>query len=84
MRIIKASAWIGLALSIVWLFKSPGFEPALACTGSLITLGGLTFKDRRRSQQKANAQNQTVGGASTGIQAGGNISINSRGKRRDE
>lgn len=84
MRVLKAAAWIGLVLSIVWLFKAPGFEPALACIGSLITLGGLAFKDRNRKPQRPNVQNQTVSGVSTGIQAGGNVSINSHAKRRDE
>lgn len=84
MRVLKAAAWIGLVLSIVWLFKAPGFEPALACIGSLITLGGLAFRDKKRKPQKTNVQNQTVSGVSAGIQAGGNVSINSHSKRRDE
>ena len=80
MRLVKGIAWLGLALSILWLFKAPGFEPALACTGALITLGGFAYKDREKRFKKSNVQNQTVDGASTGIQAGGNISINSRSK----
>ncbi len=84
MRVLKAAAWIGLVLSIVWLFKAPGYEPALACIGSLVTLGGLAFSDKKRKSKKTNVQNQTVSGVSTGIQAGGNVSINSQSKRRDE
>lgn len=80
MRLVKGIAWLGLALSILWLFKAPGFEPALACTGALITLGGFAYKDREKRFKKSNVQNQTVDGVSTGIQAGGNISINSRSK----
>jgi hypothetical protein len=83
-RVLKAAAWIGLVLSIVWLFNAPGFEPVLACIGSLITLGGLAFRDKNRKPQKTNVQNQTVSGGSTGIQAGGNVSTNSPPKRRDE
>ena len=84
MRSLKAIASIGLVLSIVWLFKAPGYEPALACIGALITLGGLTFRDKKRKSQKTNVQNQTVSGVSAVIQAGGNVSINSQSKRRDE
>lgn len=80
MRLLKGIAWIGLALSIIWLFKAPGFEPALACTGALITLGGLAYKDHKKKFKRSNVQNQTVDGVSTGIQAGGNISISSRTK----
>ena len=84
MRVLKAAAWLGLAISIIWLIKAPGFEPALACIGSLITLGGLAFRDKNRKPQKTNVQNQTVSGVSTGIQAGGNVTITSHSKRRDE
>ena len=84
MFVLRTAAWIGLALSIVWLFKNPGFEPALACIGAISTLGGLAFKDHQKSLQRSNVQNQTVSGASSGIQAGGNISINTRRKERNE
>ena len=84
MSVLRTAAWIGLALSIVWLFKNPGFEPALACIGAISTLGGLAFKDHQKRLQRSNVQNQTVNGASSGIQAGGNISISTRPKERNE
>ena len=84
MLVLRTAALIGLALSIVWLFKNPGFEPALACIGAISTLGGLAFKDHQKSLQRSNVQNQAVSGASSGIQAGGNISINTRPKERNE
>lgn len=84
MHVLKFTAWIGLLLAVVWLVKAPGFEPLVACTGAVITLGGLAITERKRNSRRSNEQSQTISGASTGIQAGGNINISSRATPRDE
>ena len=80
MRVLKAAAWIGLVLSIVWLFKAPGFEPALACIGSLITLGGLAFRDKNAKISSDAVRYSSISSAPADGQGGGGGGGNAIGK----
>jgi len=64
----------------IWLFIKPGFDSGTALLAALVTLIGLFIADKTQSsffQQK-------VSRGSTGIQAGGNVSINSKQNNKDQ
>jgi hypothetical protein len=69
MKFLAAIALIG---SIAWMIANPGFEPALAVVGSILTLVALFVRDKRNAQR---TQQQSVSKSSVGVQAGGNVSM---------
>ena len=69
-RLLSLAALLG---SIAWLVVMPGFEPALAVMSSLTALAATSHLANKK--KKSLSQNQTVGKNSTGIQAGGNVTI---------
>lgn len=73
---------IALLLTIacaIWLFIKPGFDSGTALLAALVTLVGLFIADKTQSS----SFQQKVSGGSTGIQAGGNVSINSKENSKD-
>ena len=80
MLVLKAVAWIGLVLSIVWFFNAPGFEPALACIGSLITLGGLAFRDKNAKTKSDAVRYSSITSAPANGQGGRGGGGNAIGK----
>jgi len=73
---------IALLLTIAcafWLFIKPGFDSGTALLAALVTLVGLFIADKTQSS----SFQQKVTGGSTGIQAGGNVNINSKENRKD-
>jgi len=69
-RAISAIVFLG---SIVWMIYEPGFEPALAVGGSLITLLS-SFIGEAKAKRKG-PQNQELSGQSIGIQAGRDANV---------
>lgn len=77
--VVRIIVVISLLLSVAWYIKQPGFEPLLAVLGSLAALVPFfMIRKRGKAQQNAIHQTQTVSHSSTGIQVGGNLSINER------
>ncbi len=75
---MKAVAWIGLVLSIAWFFNAPGFEPALACIGSLITLGGLTFREKKAKIKSDAVRYSSINSAPANGQGGRAVAVESQ------
>jgi hypothetical protein len=76
--IVKFLAVVSLIGSTAWMLAAPGYEPALAIVGSLITLIA-TIAVERRAYTRA-SQRQTVSKNSIGIQAGGDVTLDSMGR----
>jgi hypothetical protein len=76
---LKIFACISLVGSIAWMIIIPGFEPALAMVGAISAILALFFTGRRERNNK-NQQKQKVSINSSGIQAGGDITVNNNGK----
>lgn len=79
MTVSKLLSLVALLGSIAWLVVMPGFEPALAVMSSLTALVATSHLANKR--KKSLSQNQTVGKGSTGIQAGGNVTIGNNSQR---
>lgn len=80
MIIVKFLATIALLSSIIWIVVDFGFESGLALVGSLSALVSAFHIDKRNARRPQ--QHQSVSQSSTGIQAGGNVSIgNVEGKK---
>lgn len=62
-------------VSLTWMIVDPGFEPAIGIGTSLIGLLTLWIKNRNKKTSDT-IQTQNVGDHSVGIQAGGNVKIN--------
>jgi hypothetical protein len=80
-QIIKFLVIIALIVSFFWFFSDPGFEPALACIGSILALMPVVFVEKRNKQSAQ--QYQAVSKSSMGIQAGGNVSIGDINRDKD-
>lgn len=71
---LKVVAFVGLGLAIAWVYSEPNkFDGWVATFAALCVLLGLFLPDTLR---KARGQNQHVGKAGIGIQAGGDMKIN--------
>lgn len=83
MVFVKFLAAIALLGSIAWVIADPGFEPGLAVVGSLSALVSAFIVEKRKARRAQ--QHQSVSQSSTGIQAGGDVSIgNIGGNKRAE
>lgn len=78
---LKVLAAVSLLGAIAWVLVDPGFEPGLAVVGSASALLGLFVTGRKKLP--TSSQEQVVSGRSTGIQAGGDVTIGST-KRKDD
>jgi len=79
MTVSKLLSLAALLGSIAWLVVMPGFEPALAVMSSLTALVATSHLANKR--KRSLSQNQTLGKGSTGIQAGGNVTISNDSQR---
>lgn len=60
--------------SVAWMIAEPGYEPAIGIVTSLIGLL-TTWIINKNKESKSFTQTQNVGDHSIGIQAGGNVEI---------
>jgi hypothetical protein len=76
---VRVLAILAFIVALVWFVKDPKYESALA---ALVALGVVisSFVARRPRE----GQNQSVDGASSGIQAGGDVNIKSGNKQDDK
>jgi hypothetical protein len=77
-RAMKLVAWVGVLLSVAWTVWKPAFDSGSALLASMVVLGGLYIHGRKNVEKAATSQTQAVSGASTGVQAGRDININSK------
>ena len=78
-RVLAVSA---LLVSIGWLYFEPGFEPILTTIVSLSALISTFIFENKSKTEKG--QKQTVKKNSSGIQVGGNFSINSNDTNKED
>jgi hypothetical protein len=73
--VIKVLSAVALVVSVCWLYFEPSFEPLLT---SIVSLSALisSFVFGNSNKEKSGSQNQQVSSNSSGIQAGGNVTIN--------
>lgn len=72
---IRVLSFLALLVSIGWLYFEPGFEPVLTTIVSLSALiSTFIFGNKAKAEE---SQKQTVKKNSSGIQVGGDFSINS-------
>ncbi len=77
--IIKVLSALALVVSLCWLFFEPSFEPLLTSVVSLSALiSSFVFGNSKNEQ--SGSLNQQVSSNSSGIQAGGNVTINNSSK----
>lgn len=79
---IRILSFLALLVSIGWLYFEPGFEPVLTTIVSLSALIS-TFVFGNKSKAEKN-QKQTIKKNSSGIQVGGNFSINSNDANKED
>jgi len=60
--------------SVAWMIAEPGYEPAIGIGTALIGLLTQWIINKKKGETLS-AQTQTVGDHSIGIQAGGNVEI---------
>lgn len=71
---IKFLAVIALIGSMAWLISAPSFESGLMFIGSISALVAAFIREKHIKRHSS--QHQSVSNSSTGIQAGGDVSIN--------
>jgi hypothetical protein len=71
-KILSAVAFFG---SITWLIKQPDYEPAIAVVTSMSAFLGAWFLEKK--SKPAISLKQSVSKNAVGIQAGGNVNIDS-------
>ncbi|PJE77907.1 hypothetical protein CI610_03166 [invertebrate metagenome] len=72
--IIRILALAALCISCAWLYFERNFEPALTTVVSLSALISTFFFDGK--PEEGSGQFQNIGNHATGVQAGGDVSIN--------
>lgn len=72
--IIRVLALVALCISCAWFYLERSFEPALTTVVSLSALLSTFFFDEK--PKEGSGQSQSIGKDATGIQAGGDVSIN--------
>ncbi|WP_156824252.1 hypothetical protein [Salinimonas chungwhensis] len=73
--VIKVLSVFALLVSLCWLYFEPSFEPLLTTVVSFSALiSSFVFGNSNKDQSES--QNQEVSSNSSGIQAGGNVTIN--------
>jgi hypothetical protein len=76
---IKVLSGIALIVSLGWLYFEPDFEPLLTSVVSLTALiSSFAFGKKIKDDKEKQVQN--VSDNSSGIQAGGNVTINNLSK----
>jgi hypothetical protein len=76
---VRIVAFIGFLLAVGWVYFEPRkLDPWVAACAALVVFLGLFIPDAVR---RVRGQSQRVGGGSTGIQAGGDVSINITSKK---
>lgn len=77
--VIKVLSVLALVVSLCWLYFEPSFEPVLT---SVVSLSALisSFVFGNRNKEQSSSQSQQVSLNSSGIQAGGNVTINNSHK----
>lgn len=78
MRVLKAIAWLAVAVSIAWAIFDFGFEPAAALVASITTLCGIYYSERKNTPREGISQTQTVSGRSVAVQAGRDARLQQR------
>ena len=79
--VIKILSALALVVSLCWLFFEPSFEPLLTSVVSLSALiSSFVFSNSNSKNRQSGSQNQRVSSNSSGIQAGGNVTINNSSK----
>lgn len=78
---IRVLSFLALLVSIGWLYFEPGFEPVLTTIVSLSALiSTFIFGNKVKAKE---SQKQTIKKNSSGIQVGGNVSINSNDTNKE-
>lgn len=76
---VRCVALVGFICSLAWIYFEPQkFDPWIAASAALLTLLSLFIPDTVRLLR---GQSQQIGDGSTGIQAGGNVSISITSKK---
>lgn len=77
--LIKILSTIALVVSLTWLYFERDFEPLLT---SVVSLSALisSFAFGKKSKDESEKQSQNISHNSSGIQAGGNVTINNSSK----
>jgi len=73
--VIKVLSVFALLVSLCWLYFEPSFEPLLTTVVSFSALIS-SFVFGKNNKDQSGSQNQEVTSNSSGIQAGGNVTIN--------
>lgn len=76
---IKILSSVALIVSLGWLYFEPNFEPLLTSVVSLSALVS-SFMLGKKVKDDNEKQDQNVSDNSSGIQAGGNVTINNSSK----
>jgi hypothetical protein len=77
--LIKLLSSVALLVSLSWLYFEPEFEPLLTSVVSLSALiSSFYFGEKVKGENEKQTQN--ICGNSSGIQAAGNVTINSSNK----
>jgi hypothetical protein len=76
---IKIISSVALIVSLGWLYFEPNFEPLLTSVVSLSALVS-SFMLGKKVKDDNEKQDQNVSDNSSGIQAGGNVTINNSSK----
>ena len=79
-NIFRVLSGIAMLLSITWVIYDPTFEPAIATVVFISAL--LASFINLDSTQSSENQTQTISENGIGIQAGGDISINSNNQNK--
>lgn len=82
MKLLRVLAAIVTASSLAWLIAQPGYEPAIAVLTGVSAFVGTYVAERRK--HSGGSQSQAVGDGSVGIQAGGDVRINSDSSGREK
>ncbi len=75
MLIIKFLSGIVFIGSIVWFIAVPDYEPAIAIVTSLSAFIALWFREKMADRKAL--QNQSIAANGIGIQAGGDVTVDS-------
>lgn len=71
---LKVFAFVGFVLAVAWIFFEPNkYDPWVAAVAALVVFLGLFLPDALRHKK---GQYQHIADTSTGIQAGGDVTIN--------
>jgi hypothetical protein len=76
--VLRGVALLGLVLAAAWVIADPRkFDAWVASAAALVVFLGLLVPTKK----DARSQEQRVSGGSTGIQVGGDVTVNEKRKR---